>query len=330
MRALVTGATGFLGGRLAAMLVERGAEVTVLARRPEAVDAGLRARVRVVPGGLTDGAALTEAVRGATHVFHCAAASTDWASARTFYESNVLGTERLLEAAGRSASLERFVHVSTTDAYGYPRVAGDESLAMVDRGLGYNRTKIAGERAVWAAASAGMKVTVVRPATIYGAAIGRGAVPLVSGIVEELRRGTMLLVDGGRARAGLVYVDDVAEAMIGVCAVEATVGRVYNIAAGSDVTWAEYVAGLARGVGLREAWLRLPFAGAMGLAVLCEAPFRVPGMPGRPLLTRHAVYLLGRDQEFEAGRARAEFGWKPQVGFAEGMERTVEWVKAQG
>ena len=266
-------------------------------------------------GGLTDRAALADAVRGVTHVFHCAAAATDWARPEVFVESNVTGTERLLEAARGCAGLERFVHVSTTDVYGYPAAAGDEELPMVDRGLGYNRTKIAGERAVWAAAKAGMRVTVVRPATIYGAAAGAGAVPLVTGVVDELRRGTMLLVDGGRLRAGLVYVDDVAEAMIGVCGVERTVGRAYNVAAGSDVTWGGYVGGLARGMGLRDAWLRLPFGMAMALAAALELPFRVPGVPGRPMLTRHAVYLLGRDQEFSGERARAEFGWEPRVGF---------------
>ncbi len=254
MRALVTGATGFLGGRLAEMLVGRGAEIAVLARRPEALPPELRARV--VRGDLSDRAALDEAVRGATHVFHCAAAATDWARPEVYVESNVTGTERLLEAVRGCGELERFVHVSTTDVYGYPAVVGDETLPMVDRGLGYNRTKIAGERAVWAAAAAGMRVTVVRPATIYGAAAGTGLVPLVTGVVDELRRGTMLLVDGGRARAGLVYVDDVAEAMIGVCGVEGTVGRAYNVAAGSDVTWGQYVGGLARGLGLRDAWLR--------------------------------------------------------------------------
>ena len=320
MRALVTGATGFLGGRLAEMLLERGAEVTVLARRPEALQAELRGRVRAVRGSLTDEAALVEAVQGATHVFHCAAASTDWAADAVFFESNVLGTERLLAAAETSATLARFVHVSTTDVYGYPRVSGDESLAMVDRGLGYNRTKIAGERAVWAAASAGMPVTVMRPATIWGP---RGG-PLVMGIVDELRRGTMLLVAGGRVRAGLVYVDDVAEAMIGGCGHEVARGQAYNLCAGSDVTWGEYVGGLAAGLGLKAPWPRLPFGAAMTLAGVCEAPFRVPGVPGRPLLagrpllTRHAVYLLGRDQEFAAGKARAEFGWEPRGGIRGG------------
>ncbi len=327
MRALVTGATGFLGGRLAQRLLAHGAAVTLLARRPEALPPALAAHTQVVRGSLTDLPALALAARDVTHIFHCAAAATDWATPAVFYESNVAGTERLLQAARACTSLHRFVHVSTTDVYGYPRHAGDETLPMVDRKLGYNRTKIAAEHAVWAASAGGLPVTILRPATIYGAAAGDAPVPLVTGIVDELRRGSMLLVDRGRAPAGLVYVDDVADAMLGVCAVEATQARAYNLAAGSRVTWAEYVGALARGLGLKTPWLHLPFSAAMALAAACELPFRFPRLPGRPLLTRHAVYLLGRDQEFTSQRARADFGWSPRVPFEQGIAQTIAWVQ---
>jgi len=60
-----------------------------------------------------------------------------------------------------------------------------------------------------------------------------------------------------------------------------------------------------------------------------EMPFRLLKARSRPLLTRHAVYLLARDQEYPAARAREDFGFAPQVSFAEGMARSAEWVRSR-
>ena len=121
------------------------------------------------------------------------------------------GTQNLLDAAVRAGTVERFLHVSTTDVYGYPQAPCDENAPMHDAGLPYNRTKIQGEEAVWRAhREHGLPVTVVRPATIYGP---RGK-DFVVEIAKLLRQRVMVLIDGGRARGGFTYVDNVAEAMM--------------------------------------------------------------------------------------------------------------------
>lgn len=326
MRALVTGGSGFLGGRLTQMLVARGVQVTVLAR----AGADLRhlegLPVRFVRGSLAEFAAVREAVRGQTHIFHCAACSTDWAAERTYFESNVMGTGMLLEAASRAPGIERLVHVSTTDVYGYPERPGDETAEMVDVGLPYNGTKVQGEVEVWGYAEQGLPVTVIRPATIYGPR----SKDFVVEIAKLLRQRMMLLVDGGRARGGFCYVDNVCCAMMTVCSRPETMGEVYNLTDSTGVSWREYVLAMAVGLGLKEPWMDLPFGVAMGVGVTAEGMYAALRLPGRPLLTRHAVYLLGRDQEFSACKAARDFGYAPGVGFAEGMRRTVEWVKGLG
>ena len=321
----MTGASGFLGGRLAELLAATGREVVVLARSTSDLRHLAEVPVRVVVGDLGDVEALKCAMRGVTEVFHCAAASTDWAPAKTFFEANVRGTENMLSAAAAAGSLKRFVHVSTTDVYGYPEAPCSEEQPLKDAGLGYNRTKVLGETAVWAAyRERGLPVTIVRPATIYGP---RGKA-FVTDFAELLRVRMMAYVDGGRRTGGFTYVDTVAEAMMQAAEGERTLGMAYNLSDGTGGTWKEYVSGLASGLGYKMPWLNLSFARAMMLARAMEFPHGTLGLPGRPQLTRHAVYLLGRDQEFPNEKARRDFGFSPQVDLAEGIRRSVAWLKA--
>lgn len=327
MSVLVTGASGFLGGRLAQVLVGQGEQVTVLARPTSELrhlSTFVGGPIQVVSGALTESASLLEAVREATVIFHCAAASTDWTRMSVYTESNVKGTQMLLEAARHAATLRRFVHVSTTDVYGYPSTPCAETGDVKDVGLPYNRTKILAEEAVWRAAQQGLPVTVVRPATIYGP---RGKA-FVSDIAALLRRRQMIYIDGGRATAGLLYVDDAVDAMLAAARSPAAEGRAYNLSDGSGATWKEYVSGLARGLGCKFPWIDLPFRVAIGIARAMEAPFHYLAMPGRPPLTRHAVFLLGRQQEFPADRAHTDLDFAPKVSVDEGIARSVDWLKS--
>jgi nucleoside-diphosphate-sugar epimerase len=237
----------------------------------------------------------------------------------------VTGTQNVLDAAVRAGSVERFLHVSTTDVYGYPEVPCDESASVRDAGLPYNRTKIQGEEAVWRAhRERGLPVTVVRPATIYGP---RGK-DFVVEIASLLRQGMMMVIDGGRARGGFSYVDNVAAAMMDAAASALAVGHAYNLCDETGVTWREYTDALADALDYRRAWLALPFSGAMALGSAMELPYRLLKITKRPLLTRHAVYLLGRSQEFPAALAWEDFGFAPRVSFTEGIAQSAAWFRS--
>ena len=324
MAVLITGASGFLGGRLAQMLVERGDQVRVLARVSSDLRHLSHLQIQLVRGDLGDAAALAEAMRGVRAVFHCAACSTDWAPLKTYFSANVTGTQNLLDAAVSAGTVERFLHVSTTDVYGYPQVPCDENAPTRDVALPYNRTKIQGEEAVWRAhREHGLPVTAVRPATIYGP---RGK-DFVVEIAKLLRQRMMMLIDSGRARGGFTYVDNVAEAMMQAAESPATVGRAYNLCDETGTTWRAYTNALAEAMGYRRPSLSLPFGVAMGIGRAMEVPHGLLKLSGRPLLTRHAVHLLGQDQEFPATRAREDFGFAPRVSVSEGIARSAAWLK---
>ena len=326
MAVFVTGASGFLGGRLAELLSERGDDVVVLARTSAKMNHLAHLPVRVIRGHLGDLETLKRAMHGISQIFHCAAASTDWASTETFLEANVRGTENMLRAAEEAAGLKRFVHVSTTDVYGYPVTPCAEDYPLNDVGLGYNHTKVLGEQAVWSAhRERGLPVTIVRPATIYGP---RGKA-FVTDLSELLRLRLMIYIDDGHRTGGFIYVDSVAEAMMQAADSDRTLGMSYNLSDGTGGTWKDYVSGLALGLGYKPPWLKLSFRSAMLLARAMEFPHGSLRLPGRPQLTRHAVYLLGRDQEFPNVKAQRDFGFAPTLDLNEGIRRSVAWLKSR-
>jgi nucleoside-diphosphate-sugar epimerase len=199
--AVLVWAPQVFGGRLAQVLVARGETVRILARPGSDTRHLAGLPIEIVQGDLAATASLAAAVKGVTHIYHCAACSTDWAPWDVFYAANVAGVRNLLDAAQRVSTLQRFLHVSTTDVYGYPAVPCDESHPLTDVGLPYNRTKCQGEECVWEASRRGLPVTVVRPATIYGPR----SKDFVIEIAKLIRQGTMAVVDGGAPR-WLCYV----------------------------------------------------------------------------------------------------------------------------
>jgi nucleoside-diphosphate-sugar epimerase len=324
MTALVTGASGFLGGRVVQMLLERDEEVVILARATSDLRHLSSNRIRVVRGDLSARAALQEAVRQVTVIFHCAACSTDWAPLQTYVEANVLGTQNLISAAERAPRLDRFLHVSTTDIYGYPQVPCGEEHPFTDAGLPYNQTKGRAEAAVWKAhQEGGMPITIVRPATIYGP---RGK-DFTQEIANLLRHRLMAYIDTGTAPGGFTYVDTVVQAMLDAAVSPNTIGQAYNIADGTGATWEQYATLFAKQLGAKPPWINLSFTPAMALARLFEAVHGGLRLRGRPLLTRHAVFLLGRNQEFPIAKAKSAFGFSPKISLEEGIDRSVAWLQ---
>jgi len=322
MPSLVTGASGFLGGRVAQMLHQRGEEVVILARPSSDLRHLASTPVRIVRGDLSNPAALLEAVQPVTHIYHCAACSTDWAPLPTYIAANVTGTQNLLAAAAQAPLLQRFLHISTTDVYGYPEIPCPEDHPIRDAGLPYNQTKGAAEAAVWLAHADGLPVTILRPATIYGP---RGK-DFTQEIATLLRQRLMAYIDGGKATGGFTYVDNVANAMFSAAENPNTLGQAYNISDGTNATWREYVTLFAQQLNAKPPWIDISFNTALTLARAFETPHRLLHLGGRPLLTRHAVLLLGRNQEFPAAKARRDFAFNPAISLEEGIQRSAAWL----
>ena len=325
---LVTGASGFIGGHLAERLVQEGFQVRCLVR--ESSDTSLldKLDVEIAVGDLTSARSLTRATEHCRYVFHCGGFVSDWATPKEIARINVEGTRNLLDAAV-GASVERFVHFSTTDVYGYPGHAGvEETFACSEFRNWYSQTKRTAEAAVRAAhEDCRLETVILRPATVYGPR----STDVVGEIAKAIRGGNMLLVDGGRAVAGLVYVDNLVDAALLAARHDAAPGQAFNASDGLPVTWREFTDGLADGLGCRQVRRSMPYWMASGIGFSLEHGYRALRRTTRlttpPLLSRQAVQMLGRDQDFSNRKARELLGWEPRVDYATGLDATLAWLR---
>jgi len=328
---LVTGASGFIGGHLARRLTEEGYQVRCLVRASS--DTGLldKLDVEIATGDLTSAASLARATEGCRYVFHCGALVSDWAAPKEIARVNVEGTRKLLKASV-DAQVRRFIHFSSTDVYGYPGGAAiDETHVGTRFRNWYAQTKLDAEAEVRAVEKAdGLDAVIMRPATVYGPR----SVDVIGAIARAIRDGNMVLVGGGRAIAGLCYVDNLMDAAVLALHHEAARGQAFNATDGLDITWKEFTDGLAEGLGYSQVRWSLPYWLASGTAFSVEHAYRLwlksTGLTTRPLLSRQAVHVMGKDQDFSNRKARELLHWEPTTDYATGLAATVAWLRAEG
>lgn len=322
MRALVTGASGFIGRRLARKLAREGHDVVCLVRRTSRT-AGLEGpSIGLAIGDVTDPASLESALRGRDHIFHLAAVVQ--AAAESDFETvNVAGTRHLVEAALRAGpAIRRFVLVSSIAAAGpsgpdRPGTERDEPRPVT----AYGRSKLASERIALQAAGR-LPVTIIRPPNV----IGPGS-PELERAMGLLRLRLAPAIGDGQPRTSLIDVDDLVDALILAAGDPRAVGRTYYVTDGRAYAWPEITGALADEFCARGPRIRVPFAAQMLAAGVTEASARLSRR--RPALTRDIV-RAGRNSFwlYDGSRIREELGYRPATSMRESIRRAVEAYRA--
>jgi dihydroflavonol-4-reductase len=210
MKAFVTGATGFIGERLARRLRDRGDEVVALVRSPEKARGLSEIGCQLVEGDLSSSDAIRRGVEGCDGAFHVAAVykvgipRSEHAAMR---DANVAGTERVLDAA-IDAGVSRIVYVSTVGVFGNThgkivdetyRHPGDDFSSV------YEETKYAAHQVALDRIAKGAPIVIVQPGGVYGP----GDHSELGNMIDQVRTGKLKMLMFPELGFNLVHVDDI-------------------------------------------------------------------------------------------------------------------------
>jgi nucleoside-diphosphate-sugar epimerase len=325
---LVTGATGLLGSHIAERLVARGDRVRAFVRPTSDTRFLSSQNVELFAGDLTDPASCRQAMQGVRVVYHAAAKVGDWGPWREFQIGCLAATATLARAAVE-ARVDRFVHISSTSAYGHPPEGGppiDESAPLGQRLWPvwdyYTLSKVECERLLWRMAEHdGLRLSVIRPSWLYG----ERDRTTTARLVQRLRAGRVLLIGPGDNPLSAIYAGNVADAALLAADHPASVGEAYNITSMGPITQRQWLNLFADACGAPRPQRHVPYRLTFAIATALEAIGRSTRRQRPPLITRYATWLMGRNLAYSTAKAETKLGWQPTVGYPESIERTVQW-----
>jgi len=241
---LVTGAGGFIGGRIVEVVHTLGVgEVRAGVRRWSSGARIGRLPVKIVMCDVNDSGSVRQAMEGVTHVVHCAVGDRD---------TTVNGTRTLLEVA-LDAGVKRVVHLSTVDVYGTPTGEVLESHPIAVTGRPYGDMKIEAEGVCRELAARGLPVTILRPTLVHGPFSATWTIQFAQKVQS---RPWLVAEADARGTCNLVYVDDLVAAVVKALDADVPPGAAFNINGPEQLTWNEYFHALNDALGLPPLQMR--------------------------------------------------------------------------
>ncbi len=321
---LVTGATGFLGASLVRRLLSDGARVRVLVRSPSKAKSLAAEGAQVLTGEITDEPAVRAAVEGVSVVYHLAGRlMMPGVAASEYRATHVEGTRTLLGCCRAQATVERFVHCSTTGVLGVTGARPADEDAPIRPTNVYEETKAQAELAVRDACREGFPAVIVRPGLVYGP----GDVHLLPFFKSVLRRQFRPI---GRRPVLLhpIYIADMTEALARCGRYRSAVGECFHIAGREPVSLAELAQAIAHAGGTRVPPGHIPGWAAAAAAQLGD---RLPSKLQRMApLTRSRLDFLTHSRAYDVSKARRLLDFAAATDLPSGAARTMAWYQAQG
>ncbi|QKE62326.1 NAD-dependent epimerase/dehydratase family protein [Aquipseudomonas campi] len=328
MKILVTGASGFIGGRFARFALEQGLSVRVNGRRPEGVQHLIKRGAEFVQGDLADADLVHHLCRDVEAVVHCAGAVGVWGSRAHFQQGNVGLTQNIIEGC-LGQKVRRLVHLSSPSVYfdGRSHIGLREEQVpktFVDH---YGATKYLAEQKVFEAQEFGLEVIALRPRFVTGA----GDTSIFPRLINMQRKGRLAIIGNGLNKVDFTSMQNLNDALLSsLLAAGPALGKVYNISNGAPVPLWDVVNFVLRQFDLPPVSKHMPYGLAYAAATLNEMVCKVlPGRP-EPSLFRLGVAVMARDFSLDISRARQYLDYDPQVPIWTALEEFCQWWKVQG
>jgi len=326
MKAMVTGANGFIGANLVLTLLRENIEVRAFVREHSDTRALDGLDVEMVRGDLRDSASVRTAVRGCAALFHTAALYTLWTrTPEEVYATNVAGTETVMKAA-LEQGVEKIVYTSsesTVACAGDGTVATETGYTDPDRAPGdYKRSKCLAEQLVLKLCQAGLPAVIVNPTTPLGP---HDYKPTPTGrIVVDFLNGRMpAYVEAG---FNFVDVEDVATGHL-LALKKGTPGQRYLLG-NRNMTFKEMLELLGQISGRKPPRWRMPLKVAL-VAAYTDEFVRGKLLGREPRIPVAGVKAAGKRRFFDCAKAKRELGL-PQTPIPRTLEKAVDWFRTHG
>jgi len=315
MKALVTGATGFIGSHLCKELVRRGYDVTCLVKKTSNLKWIEDLNISFVHGDCTDKDSLLDAVGNCDYVFHLAGL-TKARSGDEFFFVNTKGTENIIRAvAEKNPDVKRFVYVSSLAAAGPCKnrvaVREDGSPCPVSD---YGRSKLEAEKAVLQYRDS-VPVTIVRPPAVYGP---RDRDMLV--LFKMLQKGVFF--DLGTCYYSLLYVDDLVQGIILCAESKKAEGNIYFLSDSGVVSGQDIAGEISSALNVKPVQLIVPKF-AMSFFAFIGEKINKQGIINRDRMKdfQHTHWVC------DPAKVRDEIGFLPKTRIKEGIKWTADWYR---
>lgn len=324
MNILVTGATGFIGSHLVALLLSKGHRVRCLVRKTSNLIWLKDLPVEYVEGDVFDDAVLRKAVDGIDYIYH-SAGLTKAKTRDGYFRANAEGTRRLLLAAATFApDLRRFLHVSSQAAAGPSPTKQPINEEVEPHPItNYGRSKLQSEIEC-ASFDGRLRYTICRPPAVYG--------PRDKDVFEffhTMSRGLQPMIGFHDTYVSLIHVRDLIRGFVLAAESEKAVGQTYFISSSQVYSWKEIGDVTRAALGKKALRLRIPAPGVYAVAGVAELLAKFSPKPA--LINIEKARDMVQDYwTCDASKAKRDFGFEQEVSLHDGVTETVEWARAQG
>lgn len=323
MKALVTGATGFIGSHLVEALLQRGVQVRCLLRKTSDLKWLKDLPIERTLGDCIDKISLAEAVKGVDQVFHLAGI-TKAVKEKTYFEINAFGTENLICAClENNPRLQKFVYLSSQAAAGPCRNGNKKKESDLCQPVSpYGQSKRLGEELAIAHAQE-LPLLILRPCAVYGPR-ERDIYPFFKLLSKRIKP----CLSGEGRHISLCYVDDIVQAVLLAAQSEEPSGEIFFLSDGQDYRLEEVGDIMAQAMGVNAIGVRVPGWVINGMASFSEFFFKLSGKP--PLLNKGKVEeILQKNWVCDITKAKRALGFQPNISLLEGAKLTFEWYKKE-
>jgi nucleoside-diphosphate-sugar epimerase len=323
MKALVTGAAGFIGSHLVEALVQRGVQVKCLVRPTSHLKWLQGLSVEIIYGDCQEKDSLGPGVKDVDLVFHLAGA-TRAVDAKTYFAVNALGTENLVQAClEHNSRLQKFIYLSSQAAAGPGRDGGKKKESDHCSPVSpYGMSKRRGEELALSQAHA-LPLLILRPCAVYGPR-DKAFFFLFQCLAKRIKPS----FSGGVQCLSLCSVQDLVDALLLAASTRTRSGEIFFLSDGQDYRMEEINDIFAQAMAVTAFHLRLPPSVLFGIAAVAEYFSKVSGKPA--LISRgRAEELIQPNWLCDISKARTLLGFDPQISLPLGAKLTFDWYKKE-